>query len=639
MSESSEAKIKRCVIYTRKSTDKGLEEEFNSLDAQRESAENFIKSQKHNGWRLLPVHYDDGGYSGGNTERPALKRLMEDIKAGGIDILVIYKMDRLSRSLLDFMNLAEFFEKHNVSFVSVTQDINTSTSSGRMMLNILMAFGQYEREIIGERILDSVAGKKRRGKYCGGGPVLGYDVDDKKLVINPKEAKVIREIFKLYAKLGSGREVARIMNEKGARTKSWTSQKGKFHPGAKLTSKALYRILSNPLYIGMVPHKEKTYPGEQDAIIDKPLWDQVQDLLQENRPLKPGAKRNPIDSPFKGLMVCGYCGGAFGITYTKKKNRRYMYYICIKDNNRAEHECPLRRFAAGDIDKIILRQLNYLFKNPAILMKLFELLREREEEQSKELLERQAELEKAQQVIRDQLQSGGDIITLREEFNKLNQELDGVKSELNSLKEIYSTRDLAETCSSIEAVWEELFPVERYKLAHLLINKITLYKDRIVMDIKHHGLKSMIRDLKSEPEITAVTPVGQDTIQLTIPMLVKRWNGRKLIMMPDELENDEPEKDESNAVAKKLAQAYRLMAMIEAGKYSTRTRLAEDLGLDQSMVVKTLNLLNLSPKIQKMIVENKMPDGMTLERLYGNIPIEWEEQEKIFGLKQEVQHA
>ena len=639
MSESSEAKIKRCVIYTRKSTEKGLEEEYNSLDAQRESAENFIKSQKHNGWQLLPAHYDDGGYSGGNTERPALKRLMEDIKAGGIDILVIYKMDRLSRSLLDFMNLAEFFEQHNVSFVSVTQDINTSTSSGRMMLNILMAFGQYEREIIGERILDSVAGKKRRGKYCGGGPVLGYDVDDKRLVINTKEAKVIRGIFKLYAKLGSGREVARIMNEKGARTKSWTSQKGKFHPGAKLTSKALYRILSNPLYIGMVPHKEKTYPGEQDAIIDKPLWDQVQDLLQENRPLKPGAKRNPIDSPFKGLMVCGYCGGAFGITYTKKKNRRYMYYICIKDSHRAEHKCPLKRFAAGDIDKIILRQLNYLFKNPAILMKLFELLKKREEEQSKELLERQSELENALQEIRSQLQSGGDVITLREEFNKLNQELDEVKSELNSLKEIYSTRDLAETCSSIEAVWEELFPVERYKLAHLLIDRITLYKDRIVMDIKHHGLKSMIRDLKSDPEITAVTPVGQDTIQLTIPTLVKRWNGRKLIIAPGEPENDEAENNESNAVAKKLAQAYRLMAMIETGKYSTRTRLAEDLGLDQSMVVKTLNLLNLSPKIQKMIVENKMPDGMTLERLYGNIPVAWEEQEQMFGFKQEVSYV
>jgi site-specific DNA recombinase len=555
---------------------------------------------------------------------------MEDIKAGGIDILVIYKMDRLSRSLLDFMNLAEFFEQHNVSFVSVTQDINTSTSSGRMMLNILMAFGQYEREIIGERILDSVAGKKRRGKYCGGGPVLGYDVDDKKLVINSKEAKVIREIFKLYAKLGSGREVARIMNEKGARTKSWTSKRGKHHPGAKLTSKALYRILGNPLYIGMVPHKEKTYPGEQDAIIDKNLWNQVQSVLKENRPLKPGDKRNPIDSPFKGLLVCGYCGGSFGITYSKKKNRRYMYYICIKDSHRAEHECPLRRFAAGAIDKIILRQLNRLFKNPAILTRLFQQLGKREKEQRRELLKRHSELENAVQAIRGQIQAGGDIVVLREEFNKLNQELDGVKSELDSLKEVYSTCDLAKTCSSVESIWEELFPVERYKLAHLLIERITLYKDKIVMNIKHHGLKSLIRDLKSEPECTAAAPVAPDTIQLTIPALVKRYNGRKLIIAPGEPENDEPENDESNAVAKKLSQAYRFMAMVEAGKYSTRTRLAEDLNLDPSIVAKTFNLLNLSPKIQKMIVENKMPDGMTLERLYGNIPVEWEEQERMF---------
>ncbi|MFA7184742.1 MAG: recombinase family protein [Victivallales bacterium] len=636
MSESSEAKIKRCVIYTRKSTEKGLEEEYNSLDAQRESAENFIKSQKHNGWQLLPAHYDDGGYSGGTTERPALKRLMEDIKAGGIDILVIYKMDRLSRSLLDFMNLAEFFEQHNVSFVSVTQDINTSTSSGRMMLNILMAFGQYEREIIGERILDSVAGKKRRGKYCGGGPMLGYDVDDKRLVINQKEAKVIREIFKLYAKFGSGHEVARIMNEKGARTKSWTSQSGKFHPGAKLTPKTLYRMLSNPLYIGMVPHKENTYPGEQDAIIDRVLWDQVQSLLQENRPLKPGTKINPIDSPFKGLLVCGYCGGSFGITYTKKKNRRYMYYICIKDNNRAEHECPLRRFAAGAIDKIILQQLSRIFKSPAMLMKTYRELEKLQKERRAKLLKRFSELKTEQDEVGKQLRDGGDIAILTPRYTELANTLDGVKRELESIGEIYSTDNLAEACGSIEAVWEELFPVERYKLAHLLIDRITLYKERIIMEIKHHGLKSLIRDLKSEPEFTAVVPEGKDTIQLTIPMLVKRWNGRKIILAPGETEKVEPEKDESNAMAKKLAQAYRFMAMIETGKYSTRTRLAEDLGLDQSMVVKTLNLLHLSPKIQKMIVENKMPDGMTLTRLYGNIPIEWDEQEKMF-LPQPIQ--
>ncbi|MDD5598585.1 MAG: zinc ribbon domain-containing protein, partial [Victivallaceae bacterium] len=341
---------------------------------------------------------------------------------------------------------------------------------------------------------------------------------------------------------------------------------------------------------------------------------------------------NHIDSPFKGLMVCGYCGGSFGITYTKKKNRRYMYYICIKDNNRAEHECPLRRFAAGAIDKIILQQLSRIFKSPAMLMKTYRELEKLQKERRAKLLKRFSELKTEQDEVGKQLSAGGDVAILTPRYTELANALDEVKRELESIGEIYSTDNLAETCGSIEAVWEELFPVERYKLAHLLIDRITLYKDRIIMNIKHHGLKSLIRDLKSEPEITAVAPIGQDTIQLTIPMLVKRWNGRKLIITPGEPENDEPERDESNAVAKKLAQAYRFMAMIEAGKYSTRSRLAEDLGLDQSMVVKTLNLLNLSPKIQKMIVENRMPDGMTLERLYGNIPVEWEEQERMFGM-------
>ena len=237
----TETKITRCAVYTRKSTEIDLNQEFNSLEAQRESAENYIKSQKHNGWQLLPERYDDGGFSGGNIERPALKRLMANIEAEKIDVVVIYKMDRLSRSLLDFMNMAEFFEQHNVSFVSVTQDINTSTSAGRMMLNILMTFSEYERDVITERIKDSIAGAKKRGKFCGGVPILGYDVNSssKKLEINKKEAKLIKEIYKLYSESGSAFEVAKILNSQGYHTKSWTSKKGKHHPGAKFTPKGV----------------------------------------------------------------------------------------------------------------------------------------------------------------------------------------------------------------------------------------------------------------------------------------------------------------------------------------------------------------------------------------------------------------
>jgi len=625
----TEVKVKRCAVYCRKSTEIGLEKDYNSLDAQRESAENYIKSQKHNGWELLPDHYDDGGYSGGNTERPALKRLMADIAAGKIDVLVLYKLDRLSRSLLDFMKLAEFFEKHNVSFVSVTQEINTSTSSGRMMLNILMTFSEFERSVITERVLDKIAGAKRRGKYCGGPPILGYNVipETKKLVVNPEEAKIVQEAFSLYARLGSSLKVIRILNEKGYRSKGWTSQKSRRHMGSEFTPKIIHRILTNPIYIGMIRHKENLYEGEHDGIIDRALWDKVQYLLRENNHCEPGAKRNATESPFKGLLVCGYCGGAFGITYSNKKNRRYMYYICVKDHVRGERECPLGRIAAGDLDKIILRQLARIFQSPSMLVKLCAELQEQEQKRRKVLQLQQAEIEKAQQQIRDQIHTGGDIVSLKQDFSELTRQMAELQNELQSLGEIYSVSDLAETCDSIEAIWEELFPAERYKLAHQVIDKITLYEDRLVMNVKHHGLKSLILELKTGNDVTVSVSADADVVTLTIPVLVKRWNGRKLIVVPGD--KDFPEETfEPSALAKRLAQGYQWLGMIESGEYPTITRLAEGLQLDPSAVTKTINMVNLSPKIQKMLVESDTPQSINRDKLFGAIPEDWEEQER-----------
>ena len=628
----SETKILNCVIYTRKSTEKGLEQEYNSLDAQRESAEDFIKSQKHNGWQLLPAHYDDGGYSGGNTERPALKRLLDDIANNEVDIIVVYKLDRLSRSLLDFMNLAEFFEQHNVSVISVTQDINTSTSSGRMMLNILMTFCQFEREILVERIKDKIAGAKRRGKFCGGVPILGYDVNSstKRMEINKKEAKLIKKIYKLYSESGSAFEVTKQLNSQGFHTKSWTSKKGKFHPGAKFMPKVVYRILNNPLYIGMVQHNGNIYDGEQEAIIDKKLWNKVQYLLKENSRRASGTHTNAVASPFRGLLVCGYCGGSFGITYTKKKNRRYMYYICIKDNDRAEHECPLRRFSAGNLDKIILQQLSRIFKSPAMLMKTYRELEKLQKEQRAKLLKRFSELKTEQDDVCKQLRDGGDVAILTPRYTELANVLDEVKRELESIGEIYSTDNLAETCGSIETIWEELFPAERYNLAHILIDRITLFSDHILMDIKHHGLKSLIKDLHSGDDVKAFPSENGEIIRLNIPVLVKRWNGRKLIVAPDGKKNEEeiPE-HEPTAMAKRLAQAHKWIELLEEGEYSTLSQLSEAFNCDLSKVIKILNLASLSPTIQKMIVNGNIPQSLALRRLYGSIPVDWDEQEQV----------
>ena len=264
-------KLIRCAIYTRKSHEEGLEQEFNSLDAQREAAEAYIESQRMQGWRALPDQYDDGGFSGSNMERPGLQRLLADMDAGKVDVIVVYKIDRLSRALLDFMKMIERFNEKGISFVSVTQHFNTTDPTGRMFLSILITFAQYEREVIAERIRDKVAAAKRRGKYCGGPAILGYDVDRerKKLLVNPEEAPLVKHIFRRFTQLASARAVATELNREGYRTKSWTTKKGKHRSGRPWNTGHIYRLLGNRLYRGEVVHKGKVYPGEHEAIVSK----------------------------------------------------------------------------------------------------------------------------------------------------------------------------------------------------------------------------------------------------------------------------------------------------------------------------------------------------------------------------------
>jgi site-specific DNA recombinase len=256
----------RCAIYTRKLTEEGLDQEFNSLDAQREAGEAYIKSLKHEGWKCLPDRYDDGGFTGGNMDRPAMYRLLADINAGKIDVVVVYKVDRLSRSLLDFAKIMEKFDERNVAFVSVTQQFNTSTSMGRLVLNVLLSFAQFEREIIGERIRDKIAAQRRKGIWGGGPPVLGYDVErangSRKLVVNPDEAVQVRAIFDLYLELGALSPVMEELEQRGWVTKIWKTKQGQVKGGLPLTKQAIYQVLRNPVYIGKVRHKRDLYDGE-----------------------------------------------------------------------------------------------------------------------------------------------------------------------------------------------------------------------------------------------------------------------------------------------------------------------------------------------------------------------------------------
>jgi site-specific DNA recombinase len=273
---------RRCAIYTRKSSEEGLEQEFNSLHAQREACEAYIRSQRHEGWTCLPQSYDDGGLSGATMDRPALQQLLADIQEGRVDIVVCYKVDRLTRSLPDFAKIVEIFDAKGVSFVSVTQQFNTTTSMGRLTLNVLLSFAQFEREVTGERIRDKIAASKKKGMWMGGVPPLGYSCRDHKLIVVPREAETVQHIFRRYAALGSVRLLQQDLNVTGIRSKSWISTAGRRWGGKPLARGALYTMLRNRIYRGEIVHRDQHYPGEHEPIIDEGLWEEVQAKLSAN---------------------------------------------------------------------------------------------------------------------------------------------------------------------------------------------------------------------------------------------------------------------------------------------------------------------------------------------------------------------
>ena len=316
----------RCAIYTRKSTEEGLEQDFNSLDAQREAGEAFILSQKHEGWVILPTQYDDGGYSGRTLERPALQRLLADIGGSKVDIVVVYKIDRLTRSLLDFAKIVEVFDAHSVSFVSVTQAFNTATSMGRLTLNVLLSFAQFEREVTGERIRDKIAASKKKGMWMGGYPPLGYDVKDRKLVINEAEAETVRYIFSRYQELGSVRLLKEQLYAGGIVSKRRTAPDGRPYGGKPIARGALYHMLQNHLYRGEIVHKNQAYPGEHEPIIDDDLWHEVQKTLAANRVDRGAGKGDHHLSLLAGLIYDAH-GGLMTPSHAVKKGVRYRYYV------------------------------------------------------------------------------------------------------------------------------------------------------------------------------------------------------------------------------------------------------------------------------------------------------------------------
>ncbi|HXY34181.1 MAG TPA: recombinase family protein [Planctomycetaceae bacterium] len=350
----------RCAVYTRKSTEEGLQQEFNSLDAQREAAQSYIASMKHEGWICLEKRYDDGGYTGGNMQRPALLDLMADIERGEIDCVVVYKVDRLSRSLLDFARMMETFEKRDVSFVSVTQQFNTTHSMGRLTLNILLSFAQFEREIISERTRDKMSAARRKGKWVGGTPILGYDVVGTKLVVNEAEAARVRRIFDIYRKHQALLPAVRELERLDWTTKRWTTRRGISRGGLRFTKARLCRLLTHVAYVGKVRFQGAVYEGEQRGIVTVEVFDAVQQLLACHG--RNGRQQRPRSSEalLSGLLICKACGRAMTPTYSQRRARRYRYYVCTRAQKEGWTMCPSPSVPAGPMEAFVIDQIRSL---------------------------------------------------------------------------------------------------------------------------------------------------------------------------------------------------------------------------------------------------------------------------------------
>ena len=359
------AKQVRCAIYTRVSTDQGLEQDFNSLDAQREACEAFIASQKREGWTLVSEMYDDGGFSGATMERPAFKRLLSDVSTGKIDVVVVYKVDRLTRSLSDFAKMVDIFDKHAVSFVSVTQQFNTTSSMGRLTLNILLSFAQFEREVTGERIRDKIAASKKKGMWMGGQPSLGYDVKDRKLIVNNTEAETVRHIFRRYTELKSVQGLKEDLDGAGIVSKVRVASDGSRYGGRPLSRGALYLMLQNRIYRGEIVHKGKGYPGEHETVVDEALWNTVQAILSENRVDRANGKTGHQPNLLTGILFDTH-GGRMSPTHANKKGTRYRYYISrsLLDGS-AKAKAQGQRIPAVALESLVVRRVRGWLGDPA----------------------------------------------------------------------------------------------------------------------------------------------------------------------------------------------------------------------------------------------------------------------------------
>ncbi len=566
------AKI-RCAIYTRKSSEEGLEQDFNSLDAQREACEAYIASQKSSGWITLPDLYDDGGISGGTLARQALKRLLADIEADRVDTVVVYKVDRLTRALNDFAKIVDAFDAKGVSFVSVTQQFNTTTSMGRLTLNMLLSFAQFEREVTSERIRDKIAASKQKGMWMGGLPPLGYDVDDRKLVVNALEADTVRHIFQRYVAVKSVLALAQELDREGIVSKARLDRHGVATGAKPLARGALYLMLQNRIYRGEIVHKDKSYPGLHDAIINKALWDNVQAALSENR-IERTARSKAADPSLLTGLVFDANGERMSPTHANKKGTRYRYYVSqsLIKRSRPRASDAARRVPAADLEAIVQDSIR------GLLIDEFAIL---ETVDTTTVNASKARIENAARLARQLL---------------------------------------------------ELTSSDKRLLLVALIGRIDVGADTIDIAVRPIAVTNVI-----EPDVDfrrLPTSLGPATKLLSVPARVKRTGMATKLLIQGSTGPLRREPDRS--LIRLIAQARRINTLVMSEAGSSITVLAAKAGVSRSYFTRVLRLSFLDPKITAAILDGRQPPELTANKLMltGQLERMWPNQLRQLGFDQ-----
>jgi len=576
---STESKpVVRCAIYTRKSSEEGLEQSFNSLDAQREAGEAFVLSQRHEGWRTLPAHYDDGGYSGGTMERPGLKQLLEDVQANKVNVVVVYKVDRLTRSLSDFAKIVEALDAKGVSFVSVTQQFNTTTSMGRLTLNILLSFAQFEREVTGERIRDKIAASKKKGMWMGGPVPLGYDLEARKLIPHPTEAELVRGVFALYLKLGCVLKLLAQLNRENIKTKTWVTKKGIRLGGVSFARGHLYYLLRNRLYIGEIRHRERWYPGAHPGIVPRELWDKVQVQLDNNLRAQRKRAREQSSSLLTGLIEDGK-GNRFTPSFTIKRGRRYRYYVSqTVIQNPASQQTGPTRLPAHELESRVRERL--------------------------------------QAFLRSDAQVFDELSAIAESPAVLHQLVAGAKK-------------LAARLSSLPA--DDL-----RDLLACILQRVIVQENNIQVMIRKSELREL---LEHGDQIVAASLVGlrkpiesTELLCLAIEAKRKRYGGEIHIVVPQS--SSAPVRHPRSALIKAVARGHAWYTKVLEGKVSDMKSLARETGLTPHYVRNVFACAFLAPDLVEAILEGRQPLMLKFEHLYKHIPLSWAEQREQFGFPQ-----